>query len=765
MKKNTLKGMSFSSLRAKLMSTVAMLLVASTLLVTSSYAWFVMSTAPEVTGIDTQVGANGALEIALLNQESWDDLSKLDMGDIDESAAGDTAAAALAANRTWGNLVNLADPSYGLSKITLSPARLYIQKQTPGTTPEEGGGEGQPPAQAATYEINSNLLKTPIYGEDGRVKGLDFTKTLARTYGKSGFTEEGHGVRAIGTAANMSTFQLGMNTARSQISNYTAAARSAAKSTLTKNGNAIANTVMKKVLASKAGGDVKFGTADVAPLLDLARGLDSALNQVELALRCAFGGFVATAASGISEGNYPTEITYINDATHSLSDLLGRYGKITDVISEMSDYVTTLTRDRADVQTAIDKCNTLLEKAQKADETKSDYPTWEEIREAMDPLVNYDKITVGDMKVTELEALVREEGLSAAVDVLIPMLQGDGIVLIVPTGSGVVSEVADFAGNYTASVIVTLDMGDNPPQGLAAFNKKSLPATMKTKTECDPTKLQNTSKKLAAADLSTATGSTALTDFYGYALDLAFRTNAAESQLLLQTEPRNRVYEGEKENAALQGGGSYMEFTTQAGLSATKMVKLMDGIRVVFMNGEDNTVLALAKLDMQLGKGDYTVLSQEQQEKTGKYAYLSTLSKTESDYQISDLIDQTTYNALQKDSSVSFDKDAGRVKAKLYLYGFDMKVSSTSTATETKYTGGITIGNKLESNAITPLEMDTPKKVTAIVYLDGSVVTNATVAANAAQSMAGKLNLQFSSDADLMPADNTALKQGKAEGN
>ena len=48
MKKNTLKGMSFSSLRAKLMSTVAMLLVASTLLVTSSYAWFVMSTAPEV---------------------------------------------------------------------------------------------------------------------------------------------------------------------------------------------------------------------------------------------------------------------------------------------------------------------------------------------------------------------------------------------------------------------------------------------------------------------------------------------------------------------------------------------------------------------------------------------------------------------------------------------------------------------------------------------------------------------------------------------
>ena len=53
------------SIRKKLMAAVAMLLVACIMVVSSSYAWFTLSTAPEVTGIQTSVGANGNLEIAL----------------------------------------------------------------------------------------------------------------------------------------------------------------------------------------------------------------------------------------------------------------------------------------------------------------------------------------------------------------------------------------------------------------------------------------------------------------------------------------------------------------------------------------------------------------------------------------------------------------------------------------------------------------------------------------------------------------------------
>jgi hypothetical protein len=81
-----------------------------------------------------------------------------------------------------------------------------------------------------------------------------------------------------------------------------------------------------------------------------------------------------------------------------------------------------------------------------------------------------------------------------------------------------------------------------------------------------------------------------------------------------------------------------------------------------------------------------------------------------------------------------------------------------NNGSETFYTGGISIGEKKTSQAITALTQDTATIVTAMVYLDGSTVTNATVSADTISSMTGTLNLQFSSDADLIPAENTALR-------
>ena len=49
----------------KISVTLCMLIIASIMVVGSTYAWIVLSTAPEVTEITTTVGANGALEIRL----------------------------------------------------------------------------------------------------------------------------------------------------------------------------------------------------------------------------------------------------------------------------------------------------------------------------------------------------------------------------------------------------------------------------------------------------------------------------------------------------------------------------------------------------------------------------------------------------------------------------------------------------------------------------------------------------------------------------
>ena len=99
------------NVRNKLMAAIAMLLVSSIMMVSTTYAWFTLSTAPEVQGITTTVGANGNLEIALapLTGKAEDITSGM----------GDSGLTWLEKNMTWGNLLNMEDSSYGLEQINL----------------------------------------------------------------------------------------------------------------------------------------------------------------------------------------------------------------------------------------------------------------------------------------------------------------------------------------------------------------------------------------------------------------------------------------------------------------------------------------------------------------------------------------------------------------------------------------------------------------------------------------------------------------------
>lgn len=739
MKKNALKALSFGSLRAKLLSTVAMLLVASTLLVTSSYAWFVMSTAPEVTGIDTQVGANGALEIALLNQESWDDLSKLDMGDIDESATG--ALSTVAANLTWGNLVDLANPSYGLSKITLMPARLAIQ---------ENGNDAD---GSKAYAVQDYLLKTPSYGEDGRVEKL-LTTAKANTYEDGSFKGAGHGVRAVGTISNMNVYQLGMNSARAQLSNYMAAARNEASKALQDNGSKLANIVVQYVLKDKTSG---YTVDDINAVKSMTEGLQRALTQIENALRQAYAGYIATASLGLDEAAYQEALTYIADSANTLANIKDRYSDASAVIlggtnnekKNLGEYVDKLLEMQTTVNTAINRCNSELENP-----PAGGY-AWSVISGIISPLLNTERLTMkhkteGYQDINTVKKNVKNE--NGGVDIAkaanyLPIEVG------APTGSGIISDVADFADDYSAKVNIDVS------EILGSLGEQTMDAQMITRTTQSPVYLRVCLNCMATAGLPGATGGATITDFYGYAIDLAFRTNAAKankttSGLVLQTEPKNRVYDG-GENTALQGGGSYMTFSAIGTLSATKMVKLMDGIRVVFLDKNTN-VLALAKLD--------TTLSQNMYEAGENNTYsLKPTAWTDYEPQNSDIIDAEEYGRLQNNSGVTFAVDVdghNTVTAKLYLYTFTMPNSKVK---EDQKTGAIAIGAQKKDATITQLTPNEAKAVTALVYLDGSVVTNATVAADAAQSMKGTLNLQFSSDVELMPAQNTALQKGKTE--
>ncbi len=714
----------YLGLRKKLLSALAMLLVATILMVSSTYAWFVLSTAPEVTGIQTQVGANGSLEIALVNQASWDDLTKLDMGDIDESATENLGSA----NLTWGNLVNLSDASYGLRNITLNPARLAI-------APNGNNTDGT----AITYTIGNSLLKVPVYTEDGRVQRLDTATVVDYIYDGKGFTTEGYGVRAVGTASQMSQFQLGMNAARSNIANHRAAAKTTASNTLNNTGAGLGSIVVQYALNGKTDG---YTTDDVATIQKMAEGLQDALDEIEVGLRAVFAGYITTAASGVTSTNYDEALEEINNTDVKLEQLMTKYISISGTVPAMQNYVTTLASDQAKITNAIKECKDNI--------AAGGNVSWDEIKRIVAPLVSIDEMTMGGVKVGELKDSIK--GTDGKIDVNKALALLKDMEIVAPSGSGVISDIADYVGDYSAKVTV---------KGVSyqdIIQNQDVDVKVTTQTTQNPVYLTAASNQLSNAKVTEATDSNSLTDFFGYAIDLAFRTNAEDAKLQLQTEPKQRIYDT-SDNADTLGGGSYMSFRSDAGgLSATKMVRLMSGIRVVFMD-KSNNVLAIAALDTTLGKDLYVKLSDDKINSTGKYAYLNA---SEGEYQQSDLIDATTYNGLPDKSSVQY-KD-GTLSAKLYIVSFEMTKSTAKHADDgTYYTGGISITGRSADSVIMSLKPDEATIVTALVYLDGSVVNNSMVAANATQSMSGVLNLQFSSSAELIPMQYTPLQNGGGE--
>ena len=132
-------------IKAKLMAATSLLLVSAILLSLTTYAWFILSTAPEVTEMQTTAGANGSLEIAL---QSGDTVSDIKNRVGDSSAVGSLKEA----NSTWGNVVDLSGNTYGLQGLSLLPARLNMNAD--GTVSK------------------SSPLKMPLFGQDGRISEL-----------------------------------------------------------------------------------------------------------------------------------------------------------------------------------------------------------------------------------------------------------------------------------------------------------------------------------------------------------------------------------------------------------------------------------------------------------------------------------------------------------------------------------------------------------------------------------------------------------------
>ena len=622
------------TLKKKLMSALAMLMVATTLMTTTSYAWFVLSTAPEVTGIATNVGANGSLEIALLNAQTYEDLSLIRSG-VGDSMVNNNPSA----NNAWGNLVDLGYQEYGLSNLTLLPARLMV------TGNEETG-----------YTVDTNLLAVPVYGFDGRVVELE-QNTYSAIYqdGAFAFTsgQKDYGVRAIGTSDALSAQGSALASAKANIPAFMKNARSTTAASLTKD---LLDLVVKKA----TGGS--YIDADKESLSKMISSLDSALTTIENALR---QGLIAYAASEVgSEDTFNIVKNRIN-AAETLSELLNDMAEVTTVPGGFAAWVTKL----ESMQNALN-----TSKIARDAMTGGSY-TWEQISDVLTPLMNMSGVYLGEKLFTELS----EQELMDL------MGSDDPIQLTLATGSGIYADVADFVGNYSSSTL----------------SHSLFAAVVTTVSNVNPSYLNSLNEGvqgLEAADGGEEITIMPLDTTYGYAIDMAFRCNAAEPDLVLQTSAIQRVY-SDSESGSTQGGGSYMAFTSQdASFGRDQMLALMDALRVAFVN-DQGSILSVAKLNI-----------------------------------------------------TSATTEDGMTKAPLYLYDYTFEPGED---------GGLLVsfGERLrEDNVITDLDQNVAKAVTAVVWLDGDLVDNTMVSAEAAASLNGVMNLQFATNAQLVPAHDDDVK-------
>lgn len=387
---------SYGGVRKKLMGAVAMLLVASIMVVSSTYAWFTLSTAPEITGISTSVGANGNLEIALLNSSTAADMSTI------TSAVGDSSDAAgrtvTEANITWGNLVDLSDSSYGTGSFVLNPARLNAHPADDTQTLDAGG-----------------ILLTAKYGNDGRVSELA-ANTVSGIYSteKAAFVASGVGVRGIGVAAAMTAEQLALRNAVAQVALNTNNAKVSITNALTSNGSKLASLAMSYANATEQA-PYTPNDGDIAAVNSVGGSVANAKNLLGNAIRYAM---MAEALSKSADSS-------TDAATYDLDDAAEYSTSIQNAITALNAIPTVETADASNLKTVLDT------------------------------LIDTNTMTINGFTTAQTRDESNVNALVSAV-----MSAGGLNVVLPANGASAFAKVAELTGNFSANITIeTLSYG------------------------------------------------------------------------------------------------------------------------------------------------------------------------------------------------------------------------------------------------------------------------------------------------------------------
>ena len=704
------------SIKKKLGAAICMLLIAAIMMISSTYAWFTLSTAPEVKGIQTNVGANGNLEIALLDVDTFfnEDAEngfgiKSDIGDSMYATDKDVTES----NVTWGNIVDLSAAAYGLSGLTLLPGALNITENT---------------VEDVTTRtiVGESPLYAPKYGSDGRVISVDKETKIGRKDGNlvMPYSEdvERNGVGIVGVASTM-TLRLSLyQAARAAAQNAITAAYNAANGELNDNATTLSAILVK---VARGNNSTKFNKADMDVLGGVISAIQAANNDVwtaikQIAIMSTLSEENSTELEGLSDDDLQALANEI-----AAADDYGELSAISHIrLDPLGNNTTGAIKNYLDTEQDL---NDAEEQYELLAYDANNQCTYGEARSLLDLIIENSNVTVNGIQALGTNKEQIENSISFT----------DTNVILLNSGSGVFYDIAVSVGNLSASTTIAAS------DITSVSSTQTAPIRIATNAVSDTSAnppvilpLLPNARNNAGAGYTGGGSSGNIADVYGYVIDFAFRTNAPTgSKLLLKSGATQRIYT-DSDNENTLGGGTFVKFTSDK-LTIDEIRALVSALRIVF---------AIPELGEDSETGNVTL----------SYKIL-TIAVPDITVTVNATTGEKTY-----DGGTASDEDGDGTEEALIvniaLFDFDVVDASDGGKIVTLGTKKLDAEDNTKNDlTLLTLTQNVAQKLSTVIYFDGDYVDNSMVA-NATQSISGALNLQFATDAELVPMENAALR-------
>ncbi len=775
-------------LKEKMIAMGLTLAMVTSMLVTVSFAWISLSLNPEVTGVNTSIASNGNLEIALATGTLADNTAP------GSSQVGDGVKDNLERNATWGNLINLNDTRYGLKNLVLRPSLLN------------------------EANLTERPLYGPVYDSTGRVVDMNTNFGYSRwdsTMSRFKSTNE-LGVRAItsmtfGQSGDENKYNAKLSLAESANARYQSSYESLAENEdyMDALASMMTGYMVQNILKvnSSVGGMISNATIRV-----------SDLKQFALMYESVISCFEQQAEVYATLLNLQAEISDDVDVTISSEEILGlsysttaktaynalktkgftTYAdsdKTIGIIKEIDQFLADYALMKADLI----RINGLIKHITDQNKTSISWPncptadnsTTRLIDDIINNLVNVGECTITGGDYTNLK--IKSVGATAA------LALKDAGVCETKITNGILYRMDNRSGARIRNI-------EGKPLSLSVQVMGTQTIRSNVSTSANDNYFEN-ERALVAKKINEKYGAPELIakDSYGFAVDFWVRTNAASTYLTLQGNVLTRTdtvdvkgkdlngkevqlytitvklenegsdsQEGEGET---EGEGGSLEdlmvvsydvyestYTPDGSTEEQDCWRFADNHQVVTEESLGNQAIPtpikkVKQVETVIGyEGDNRVWEGDQ------HSLITVSSTTQGSgscyvFYAETPVDQDRSLELLKSMKVAFVDANGKLLATAYM-DTERHYSTTGKVivplvldSESINIGALDNGDT--QYAITALEQNVATRITALVYLDGTTLTNDQVLA--AADIEGQINIQFGSSAALYPLNNEKL--------